>query len=110
MAFAMYVDEEGIPYSDYGVYGGIEVGRQRSVLAVAERGLWYWNEFNLSGCRERVLLSYDWTKWPNNRERNPATVDSARTMLISCADWLIRISVTESRREQRRWLASLPVS
>ena len=64
MSLKIYVDEHGVPYTDYGLYGGIEIGIQRSILAVAERGLWYWNELNLSGSDERILLSYDWTKWP----------------------------------------------
>lgn len=32
MAFKMHVDANGVPYSEYGVYRGIEIGRQRSVL------------------------------------------------------------------------------
>jgi len=89
MGFKMYVDEEGVPYGNYGLYTGMDIGRRCSVLAVAERGLWYWNEFNLSGSGEQVLLSYDWTKWPINKEQNPTTAESARTMLIHCADWLM---------------------
>ena len=45
MAFNIEIDEQGIPWSDYGEYYGLSIGRQRSVLAVAERGLYYWNTF-----------------------------------------------------------------
>jgi len=89
MAIKIYVDESGIPYTDYGNQKGNPSGIQHSVLAVAERGLWYWNEFNLSKSGEQVLLSYDWTQWPINKEQNPANDESARTMLIHCADWLM---------------------
>jgi hypothetical protein len=89
MAIQIYVGESGIPYTDYGNQKGNPNGIQHSILAVAERGLWYWNEFNLSGSGEQVLLSYDWTQWPINKEQNPASEESARKMLIHCADWLM---------------------
>jgi heparosan-N-sulfate-glucuronate 5-epimerase len=89
VAFRMFVDAEGIPYSDYGVYGGLHIGRQRSILAVAERGLWYWNEF-LRGEEPPVLLSYDWTRWPENSgEFRPSGEDEAGRMLVRCSDWLL---------------------
>lgn len=89
MAFKMFVDAEGVPYSDYGVYRGLQIGRQRSILAVAERGLWYWNAF-LRGEEPPVLLSYDWTKWPENfDEFRPSDEAEARRMLVNCADWLL---------------------
>lgn len=89
MGMKMYVDESGIPYTDYGNQKGNPSGIQHSIVAVAERGLWYWNEFNLSGCGDQVLLSYDWAKWPINKDQSPTTADSARTMLLNCADWLM---------------------
>lgn len=89
MAFKMYVDGDGLPYSDYGNYKGIDIGRQRSILAVAERGLWYWNEY-LRGSEPAVLLSYDWEKkWPENRDEfRPGDADKARHMLLTCAEWM----------------------
>lgn len=87
MAFAMRVDEQGLPYSDYGRYRDIEIGRQRSILSVAERGLWCWNEFSLGP--DPVLLSYNWNKWPSNREANPKDAAKARRVLEACASWLI---------------------
>jgi hypothetical protein len=85
----MYVDAKGIPYGDYGVYRGLHIGRQRSILAVAERGLWYWNEF-LRGEESPILLSYDWTKWPENfDEFLPSDEAEARQMLVCCSNWLL---------------------
>src|SRR5690606_11486893 len=63
------------------------IGRQRSILSVAERGLWCWNEFGLGA--DRVLLSYNWDKWPANREANPRDAAQARQVLETCASWLI---------------------
>jgi len=108
MGFKMYVDKEGVPYHDYGLYKGIDIGRQRSILAVAERGLWYWNEFNLSRSGEQVLLSYDWARWPINREQNPANDEAARTMLIHCADWLMN-NLTD-RGSHLLWRYDYPMS
>lgn len=89
MPFRMYVDAEGIPYSDYGVYRGIAIGRQRSVLSVAERGMWYWNEYFRQD-EAPVLLSYDWTRWPANfNECFPTKAEQSRRMLINCADWML---------------------
>ncbi|WP_024586621.1 hypothetical protein [Aliihoeflea sp. 2WW] len=84
----MYVDGDGIPYSDYANYRGIELGLQRSILAVAERGLWYWNEFLRGRFQRPLLLSYDWKRWPENRGGNPKNADDAQAMLIKCADWV----------------------
>ena len=89
MAFKMLVDANGVPFSEYGVYRGIEIGRQRSVLAVAERGIWYWNEYFRQD-EAPVLLSYDWTRWPENfNESRPPDSKQAREMLINCADWML---------------------
>ncbi len=84
----MYVDEAGLPYSDYGVYLGIDIGRQRSILSVAERGLWCWNQFDLGD--DKVLLSYDWNKWPVNREKNPTDLSEALRVFRSCVIWMLR--------------------
>ena len=84
--FQMFVDERGVPYSDYSAYS-VE-GEQRSILSVAERGLWYWNEFGL-GEGPAPLLSYNWQKWPVNKELAPVGRDAARSMLFNCAGWLL---------------------
>lgn len=84
--FRMFVDERGVPHSDYGTR--LEIGKQRSVLSVAERGLWYWNEFCL-GEGQAPLLSYDWQKWPVNKELAPGSAVAAQSMLLNCADWLL---------------------
>ena len=47
MKFEMFVDPQGVPFSNYGTLNGIEIGIQRSVLSVAERGLWCCNHFGL---------------------------------------------------------------
>ena len=89
MTFQMYVDADGVPYSDYGNYHGVDIGRQRSILAVAERGLWYWNRF-FHGASPPVFLSYDWTRWPCNRdEYEPQDESVAKRMFFNCADWLL---------------------
>ena len=87
MAFKIFVDEYGIPYSDYGTYNGIDIGQQRSILSVAERGLWYWNTFTLGN--DHVILSYDWNRWPVNKNLNPAKADDGKNFMIYCADWLV---------------------
>ena len=62
MAFKLFVDLNGVPYSEYGVYKGVDIGRQRSILAVAECGLWY-------SSSPITLLSYQWgSVWPVNRD------------------------------------------
>lgn len=89
MAFALYVDGRGVPYAEYGRYRGIDIGRRRSPLAVAERGLWYWNKFLAPPDAPRVLLSYDWRKWPLNKEHDPGDPAAAAMMLRHCADHLL---------------------
>jgi SAM-dependent methyltransferase len=85
--FKMYADENGLPYSDYGTYRGLEIGVQRSVLSVAERGLWCWNNFELGN--DNVLLSYDWSRWPDNKESEPKTTECALALMKRCADWMV---------------------
>jgi hypothetical protein len=88
MAFNITIDELGIPWNDYGEYNGLQIGRQRSALAVAERGLYYWNKFNLDS-GPHVLLSYDWSRYPVNSENEPDGPQSAKVMMRHCADWLL---------------------
>ncbi|MBP7240896.1 D-glucuronyl C5-epimerase family protein [Amaricoccus sp.] len=108
MAFKMFVDANGVPYSDYGTYRGLVIGRQRSILAVAERGLWYWNEL-LRGGEPPVLLSYDWTRWPENfAEFRPSDEAEARRMLTCCADWLL--AGLQRRGGFAVWVYSYPFS
>ena len=68
----MLVDPDGVPFSDYGTCGGMEIGRQRSILSVGERGLWYWNEF-LRSDSHSILLSYDWDHRWASRPQNTTT-------------------------------------
>jgi heparosan-N-sulfate-glucuronate 5-epimerase len=108
MGFKLFVDSAGVPYSDYGVYNGLRIGRQRSILAVAERGLWYWNEFLREG-EPPVLLSYDWSRWPANFDQyRPDSSEGARDMLIACATWLL--SCIQKRGEFSVWSYSYPFS
>lgn len=88
MAFKIYMGPDGIPFSDYGLYRGLEIGRQTSILSVAERGLWYWNNF-LRQSGELQLLSYDWTLWPVNREYQPEDKEQAEQMFWNCANWTL---------------------
>jgi heparosan-N-sulfate-glucuronate 5-epimerase len=89
MAFKMYVDQNGVPYSDYGTYNSLSIGRQTSILSVAERGIWYFDTFRMEPYGSPVLLSYDWTRHPTNRKDNPVDETEARCMLVNCADWLL---------------------
>lgn len=87
--FRMYVDEFGVPDSDYGRYNGLDIGRRRSILAIAERGLWWWNAQVRPREEPDVLLSYDWRKWPANVDPTPLTPEGGCAVLLRCADWLI---------------------
>lgn len=90
MAFELFVGANGVPYSDYGTYHGLEIGRQTSVLSVAERGLWYWDTFGFGRTPDQSLLSYDWTRYPKDRSCNPVDRHAAGEMMAHCADWLLR--------------------
>lgn len=87
--FKMFVDEKGIPINDYGYINGVYVGKQRSIVAVAEKGLDYWNKYQLGGMKDKLLLSYDWKKFPENKENSPKNSTEARRMFLNCANWLI---------------------
>lgn len=87
--FRIYVDADGVPDSDYGDYNGLGIGRRRSILAIAERGLWWWNAYLRHEQESPVLLSYDWRKWPANPDPTPAGPDGARAVALRCADWLV---------------------
>lgn len=108
--FKMFVDEKGIPYSEYGEYKGIQIGQQRSVLSVAERGLVYWNRF-FSSAESSVLLSYDWDhRYPFNKDREPTSQAMAESMLFACADWLIEDIVEFSASNFSAWVHPYAIS
>lgn len=86
--FRMFVDDYGIPYNCFGTYSDIPIGTQQSVLAIAERGLWCWNNFIVEKPCKPLLLSYDWQRWPLNKELNPMSREQAIAQLFACADWL----------------------
>ncbi len=87
--FRMRLDDHGVPVCEYGFVGARYVGRQRSIVAVSERGLLHWNRF-LRGEAPPVLVSYDWDGFPLVP---PATSDLARPHLASCALWLMEHAV-----------------
>ena len=61
--FRLYVDEKtGIPFSEYGVYSGINIGRQISFLSVAERGIYYWNKYLKKKTDKTIVISYCFEK------------------------------------------------
>ena len=64
-----------------------------SVLAVAEKGLDYWNKFHLDGDGDVVLLSYDWKRYPENKKALPKDAHGAKKALLNCADWLVCAAV-----------------
>ncbi len=108
MAFELFVDEGGVPYSDYGIYEGLQIGRQRSVLSVAERGLWYWDNFGFGRSADKALLSCRWNRFPKDRSRNPADAAAARPMLGRCADWLL--DNLRQRRTSLVWEYGYPMT
>lgn len=88
MAFRISMDANGIPLSHYGVYRGIDIGDQRSITAVAEAGLYYWNCF-FAAPAQQVMLSYNWdTTWPVNRDALPQNQQDAKEKILNCAQWL----------------------
>ena len=92
--FEMSLDANGIPISDYGTVNGIHVGRQRSVVAVAEKALDYWNTYQLGTEDDKVLLSYDFANCLKNNGHGPRTPAEAREMFLNCVHWLLEHAVT----------------
>lgn len=92
MAFTISLQADGLPLSHYGVYKGINIGDQYSVTAIAEIGLYYWNQF-FAKPNEKVFLSYDWDhQWPINREALPKNVNEAKEKIIRCANHLVQVA------------------
>lgn len=97
MGIKVYVDENGVPYIDYGLWKGLDIGRQHSVLYVAERGLWYLKTYQLITDPPHPLLSYNYKQWVINKSYTPKTKKQAQEMALSCANWLFnRIEKRES--------------
>jgi hypothetical protein len=87
-AASLYLDDMGIPVSVYGVIQGQHVGAQRSIVAVADKGLDYWNRINPT--RPPVILSYSWEEGRDLRTANGLVSDiSPAEGMINCADWLL---------------------
>jgi hypothetical protein len=82
------LDDKGVPLSDYGSLRGVEVGVQRSVVAIAEKGLDFWNRMHPE--QPQVLLSYSWGSGRDHRTESSQTqtVSDAEGML-NCAQWLL---------------------
>ncbi len=89
MPFQMFVDKNGVPYGEYGIYKGLNIGRQTSILSVAERGLYYWNNFLKKDYEDDILLSYDWNMWPKNKNFQPLNKSQAETYFINCINFLM---------------------
>jgi hypothetical protein len=93
------LDGRGVPINDYGIRNGERIGQQRSIVAIAEKGLDYWNRLNPD--KPRVLLSYSWKE-----ERDLRTSGGLATEVpffegfLNCADWLA--TVQRGRRRGRR--------
>lgn len=86
--YRIHIGPDGIPISDYGYIDGRLVGRQYSIVAVADRGLDYWNRFVREVGEKPALLCYDWSRFPVQRRCRPLTSDDGRTMFLNCADWM----------------------
>jgi PST family polysaccharide transporter len=82
------IDPDGIPVSTYGRIEGRYVGRQHSVVAVADKGLDYWNQWVRKPSERRAILCYDWSKHPAEKTHVPTSSEHARTMMLNCANWL----------------------
>ncbi len=92
------LDKHGVPVSYYGHIGDTYVGEQRSIVAIAEKGLDYWNcEHAVANMEQPVLLSYDWSQSnlkmggtgpSNSRFLTPTSQISNTDGLLHCADWL----------------------
>jgi hypothetical protein len=82
------LDDKGVPLSDYGRLNGVEVGVQRSIVAVAEKGLDFWNR--LYPDRPHVLLSYSWENGRDWRTANGGAVETEPASgMLNCAKWLM---------------------
>lgn len=79
-------DDDGVPVSEYAPIDGIEVGTQRSIVAIAEMGLHYWNQLHPDD--PPIVMSYAWSPERDIRVSASASVD-ARRGLLACADWLL---------------------
>lgn len=87
-AASLYLDDMGIPVSVYGVIQGQHVGPQRSIVAVADKGLDYWNRINPD--RPQVILSYSWDEGRDLRTADGlASNIGAADAMINCANWLL---------------------
>jgi len=87
-SYTIDINLDGIPISDYGHLNGKNVGRQHSVLAVADKGLDYWNTFVRGPDEKRVLLCYDWSRFPPKKSSLPKSCQDGQRMFLNCADWL----------------------
>jgi hypothetical protein len=92
-SYELILDENGIPITHYGCINGIYVGKQRSIVAVAEKSLDYWNKYQLGGKNDKVLLAYDFDKCLKENGSGPKNSTEARMMFLNCADWLVENAV-----------------
>lgn len=87
-ATVMTLDDDGVPVSDYGTMRGVYVGPQRSIVAVAEKGLDYWSRSNKSV--PAPILSYSWE--PGRDLRTVDGLDSPVSDadgFLNCSEWLM---------------------
>ena len=82
------LDADGIPVSDYAPIDGMTVGSGRSIVAIAEMGLHYWNLAHPQ--HSPILTSYSWTSGQDSRVATPSErpVDASEG-LLACANWLL---------------------
>jgi len=91
MPVIFHLDESGVPFTDYGRYNNIDIGIQRSILSVAECGLWYMEYLQkrskpIDG--KSVLISREWDH-VFNESRLPKNEDDAYNRMINCSEWLL---------------------
>lgn len=87
MGFRIFLDENGLPWSDYGNYKGMDIGVQNSILYVSEWGLLLWKKWIYND--DIILLSSRWWKKIEDRKYHPRSKEQAEKQILHCASWLV---------------------
>lgn len=86
-SFSININERGIPVSHYDMYinlldliRGNKIGKQKSIVAVSEKGLDYWTQFKKE---DEVFISYDWKKYSSQIRKN-----HSKDFFLNCVEWI----------------------
>lgn len=85
----MFLNDEGIPISNYGYIDGKLIGRQISITATTDKALDYWNKYDLGNGEKDIIISYDFDKRLAGDKNLPNNNEEAKQKFINCADWLL---------------------